>query len=166
MASPARIEDLPKAMGDINEVVRNRDSVDPGSGPEVSPETSPTRRLSRGTTIESWTSGRLPGPTAPARRMHSYRAGRRDSACDELRSSGRAERRAPEYDRADASKDHRDRQRRNLPFLLPGVFPPATSICAWIAGPLSLNGLLIVSVRFCARALEELHSSDLCPSPL
>ncbi|MEA2996132.1 MAG: hypothetical protein QOG74_1681 [Alphaproteobacteria bacterium] len=53
-----------------------------------------------------------------------------------------------------------------LPFLLPGVFPPATSICAWIAGPLSLNGLLIVSVRFCACALEELHSSDLCPRPL
>jgi hypothetical protein len=53
-----------------------------------------------------------------------------------------------------------------LPFLFPGVLPPATSICAWIAGPLSLKGLLIVSVRFCARALEELHSSDLCPSPL
>jgi hypothetical protein len=123
MASPARIEDLSKAMADINEVVRNRDSVDPGSGPEVSPEASPTRRLSRGTTIESWTSGRLPGPTAPARRMHSYRAGRRDSACDELRSSGRAERRAPEYDRADASKDHRDRQRRDLAVPPPGCFP-------------------------------------------
>jgi hypothetical protein len=38
---------------------------------------------------------------------HSSRAGRRDSGRDELRPSGRAEPRAPEHDRAGASKDLR-----------------------------------------------------------
>src|SRR6202521_1824761 len=99
MTSPARIEDLSKATGDINEVVaaiaiasargqaqaRRRNLRRHADWPDDQP-------------LNLELSGQLRGPTAPTRRKHSSRAGCRDSACDELRSSGRAERRAPEYD--------------------------------------------------------------------
>src|ERR1700726_2441215 len=113
MTSPARIEDLSKAMGDINEVVA---AIAIAS--TLDQDQALRRKLRRHADcpddqpLNLELSGRLRGPTAPTRRKHSSRAGCRDSGRDELRPSGRAEPRAPEHDRAGASKDHRERQSR------------------------------------------------------
>ena len=141
MTSPARIEDLSKAMGDVNEVVAAIAVVSTLDQDEAlrrklrryagCPDDQPFNlELSVGSA----------GPTAPTRRKHSSREGWRYSGRDELPPSGRAEPRAPEHDRAGASIDHREVRAAVLPFIFQGVpakprGPASRSALTYARGP-------------------------------